>query len=542
MRSIKNFTVFLYITPLIFVAIVIPVYLDPYSYIADDCYFYLQVASNIYNGYGSTFNQITQTNGYHPLWLLFCVLVFFIVGGSKTLAIYVVMFMQQLLTAGIIYLIYKISNLLRVKYWFVCIPIIVAYFLTGLTTIYGSEGHINGFLLVFTIYVCILSVIHGRKRNHYLVLTGILAGFALLARLDNVFFVFILFVVLIQRHCNWPCSGIVTLRNAKNALSLLTPFLVVFCPYLVYNYLSYGHIVPISGAIKSTFPHISFQIGNLAVWGKITFTFSVLTLIGAIYKCHDNNKRLILVILSSSVIIQTLYILSMSSFGTLWGWYYVVGVINIALAINILVDFLASKIMVRCNFSEYSISLLIYSFTIVILMGGMFRTWKDTNTPMIKMTSDSVIIQITEAKKPWAIALAEWLKGNLPKKAKILVWDYPGHVAYFSDLNILPIDGLMNDYKYNTDILDDGITTYLLEKEVTYYLGPTTLKQWAPFALMKNGNKDDSYLIEVFSPLYKRSAGHFRLYERSKIAEFREILKHTEVPNICLWRLEKEAI
>jgi len=37
---------------------------------ADDTFYYLQIARNLVQGHGSTFNGIAATNGYHPLWLL----------------------------------------------------------------------------------------------------------------------------------------------------------------------------------------------------------------------------------------------------------------------------------------------------------------------------------------------------------------------------------------------------------------------------------------------------------------------------------------
>lgn len=35
----------------------------------DDFYYYLKIAENLANGRGSTFDSVTLTNGYHPLWL-----------------------------------------------------------------------------------------------------------------------------------------------------------------------------------------------------------------------------------------------------------------------------------------------------------------------------------------------------------------------------------------------------------------------------------------------------------------------------------------
>ena len=42
----------------------------------DDAYYYFKVAQNISEGYGSTFDGINLTNGYHPLWMLVCIPIF----------------------------------------------------------------------------------------------------------------------------------------------------------------------------------------------------------------------------------------------------------------------------------------------------------------------------------------------------------------------------------------------------------------------------------------------------------------------------------
>ena len=42
----------------------------------DDAYYYFKVAQNISEGYGSTFDQINLTNGYHPLWMLINIPIF----------------------------------------------------------------------------------------------------------------------------------------------------------------------------------------------------------------------------------------------------------------------------------------------------------------------------------------------------------------------------------------------------------------------------------------------------------------------------------
>src|SRR6185437_6497465 len=49
---------------------------QPSPFFADDSFFYLQVGRNFALGYGSTFNRLMQTNGYHPIWMLMCAAVY----------------------------------------------------------------------------------------------------------------------------------------------------------------------------------------------------------------------------------------------------------------------------------------------------------------------------------------------------------------------------------------------------------------------------------------------------------------------------------
>lgn len=42
-------------------------------FLPDDAYYYFEIARNMAGGYGSTFDRINPTNGYHPLWCLLLV-------------------------------------------------------------------------------------------------------------------------------------------------------------------------------------------------------------------------------------------------------------------------------------------------------------------------------------------------------------------------------------------------------------------------------------------------------------------------------------
>lgn len=52
-------------------------------FLADDAFYYFQVARHLATGMGSTFDGAHVTNGYHPLWLLVATAVFGVVPGAE---------------------------------------------------------------------------------------------------------------------------------------------------------------------------------------------------------------------------------------------------------------------------------------------------------------------------------------------------------------------------------------------------------------------------------------------------------------------------
>jgi hypothetical protein len=42
----------------------------------DDAFYYFKVAQNISEGRGITFDGLSTTNGFHPLWMAICVPIF----------------------------------------------------------------------------------------------------------------------------------------------------------------------------------------------------------------------------------------------------------------------------------------------------------------------------------------------------------------------------------------------------------------------------------------------------------------------------------
>lgn len=74
-------------------------------FISDDAFYYFVIARNAVTGGGITFDGMTPTNGFHPLWLIFLLPVYAIAGGDADLALRLSLELAAVLGAGAVVLL-----------------------------------------------------------------------------------------------------------------------------------------------------------------------------------------------------------------------------------------------------------------------------------------------------------------------------------------------------------------------------------------------------------------------------------------------------
>lgn len=491
---------------------VLPAQLRPSSFLHDDAYFYLQVASNILRGNGSTFHNITPTNGYHPLWMLFAIVGLFITGNDKLLGLNVVIGLQGLLFLGTAYYFRRIAMAISNHLWLFG-AVILAIYSFGMAT-YLSEAHLNACMLMISIY-CFVLVLEDDTSAGWLK-AGIFSGLSVLARLDNVFVIGALFSLVLPGHQQWRAE-----RVLKRFLLVGSAFTCIVAPYLLYNYFSYGHLVPISGTIKSTFPVVTGNIQNLGRLGQGTAVFGLLSVAYSLGPGVTRLQRTLLRTLGIGVLLHATYVVLYTDHYTFWRWYYVSGVVNIA--------FLSGPILQRITSAmhRYAGDRLVAAVTnlglVALVLLGIGRGWLKAYSP--QSIGPLKIPQINEYR--WPDEFAVWMRQNLPSGSTVFVHDWPGAIAYYSDLQILPMDGLMNDFKYNDDLLRQGINRYLCTSEVRYFFGPDEPSE--------SGLRE----FEVTAPLYRQPVGAIRLLDRNLVVRVRDVVScPQETPPLAIWRIE----
>lgn len=516
---------------------IVPPHLWPHNYPADDAYFYMQVASNIHEGHGSTFNEITRTNGYHPLWGLMCVAGFKLGGGGRLAALHIVIAMQQMMALAMLYMFYRIARLLRLSHSVVAIPMFLLYFTTRL---YCSEAYINGAMVLLTLLLAVTSLFDREKVSlPMLIRIGVCGGLAALARLDNVFVIGALFLGVLLVNTQRQQPRMRTFLATGFALGI--PFLCVFVPYLVYNYASFGHLAPVSGAIKSTLPELTFSTAGLSKLGQACFLAAVAAPLLCFFRFCGPCRRFAMLILSAGFIIHTAQITMTTSHHTGWPWYYVTGVINLSLLACVILQLVVESVLPKlphalagiASPTVIAMTALVLSIAINSYAIGRYRN----PAPTIGISSYIERLGQPPAGR-WQESLGNWLKENLPEGARLIIYDWPGIITYTSRLNILAPDGLINDYQYNDDLLEEGAAGYLKKRNIAYWLGPATPEEAHPQGWYNIVFEEGAQQIELMAPLYDKSTGSFTVTDADRVADLREAVGHPDMPALGLYRIQ----
>lgn len=171
-------------------------------YSTDDAFFYYQVARNVVEGHGFTFDGVNLANGYHPLWMLVCIAVFWLSRFHLLLPLRVLVLVSGLFNGltGIILFrllrrhLHPYAAVLGALVWMLLPSIFDTY------TAKGLETPLSIFFIVLLLYKAIPMLEPGALPTVSKYLTfGVVAALTILGRLDNVFLVGMIGVFVVFR-------------------------------------------------------------------------------------------------------------------------------------------------------------------------------------------------------------------------------------------------------------------------------------------------------------------------------------------------------
>jgi hypothetical protein len=242
-----------------------------FRYSAADAFYYHTVARNLALTGVATFDMEHPTNGFHPLWQVLLALQYWLVdglGGSdlaylrlSTLsglgfaALAVVALGRAVVAArGSLPVLF---GLLPAGAYALCLAPVWMLAVDGLGAVNPSEGRLP-------LYGTLWSFVNGMESSLALFLfgalavavatdaslktVGLLCALLTLARLDHVF--------ITGAVCAWVVGRKLTARQWKTALAPGIAFGLPLLLYVAVNLWYVGMPLPVSGAAKSTFPHL----------------------------------------------------------------------------------------------------------------------------------------------------------------------------------------------------------------------------------------------------------------------------------------------
>jgi hypothetical protein len=274
MRAVTSANVVIAFTVVVFL---VPALLDvtsgerrAYGYLAPDAFYYFTIGANWVNQGFPTYDQRYPTNGFHPLWQWTIAGVYRLLSalGYSRLALVPAAVVLGLIciAVSLILLGRALARYERLSPFFLLLPVGVfsgvvspawwsrrsedlPLFGTLWSFANGLESALTLLLFAWLAWLYVQRPLITRARA---LLFGTALGLFTLARLDHGIFAVILLAALAIE----SLASRNTSRLRLSGIAALT-FAAWLGAYLLYNELTVGRLMPISGAVKSTFPSIT---------------------------------------------------------------------------------------------------------------------------------------------------------------------------------------------------------------------------------------------------------------------------------------------
>ena len=231
----------------------LPVIFSPVNYLltwfnTDDAFYYFVPARNLAAGHGFTFDGITRTNGFHPLWMFILVPIFAL--PDRILPLRVLAGLLILLNMGTAWLLFKLArrHFSQGVAFLTALAFSLLPILHNETTKGGVEAGLNVFLIVLLLTRLAETDV---QKPRVVLITSVVASLTFLARLDNVFFAGLSGVWLLL--VNWKlASGAANVWRARFRLAAayFVPLGLVVVAYMAWNQIGFGTLTPVSGQVK----------------------------------------------------------------------------------------------------------------------------------------------------------------------------------------------------------------------------------------------------------------------------------------------------
>ncbi len=422
------------------VNVVCAAFLDPlYSVdvVFDDAYYYLQVAYNIAQGAGSTFDGITATNGYQPLWMALVTAIEFVFRLDKTWFLTAVVLLAYTIVSGsAIFSLIRFERSVAIALTLGLLSSYAVY--TGVWR-WGMETVLMAPVLPWFLLISRKRDAKARDR-----LTGLLLLYMVTIRLDA------LSVAV-------GCAAVDGLRlhrrdglgaAIKRAFIYLAPSLLFLLSYAAANEAVFGTPVPVSGLAKAIGAPL---FANWDLVGQYFQESRALLVLGVMLYILEQRTKLyredaflypLMASFGLAILIQLAYYFSFSGWGA-WGWYFYSNALLFALVVaRIVYISLHGKDAPAFRGARATAVLATVIFAVVLPTYSYARD-------ISKITTEASFHPTRQTYNKRSIRdVQSWLDGSRP--VTVAMGDRSGGLGYWSadDVRVFQTEGLVANIDY----------------------------------------------------------------------------------------------
>jgi len=425
----------------------------------DDAYYYFQIAWNISNGSGSTFDGLNPTNGYHPLWMAALVPIYRLV-VDKYHALIAVKGLSAFLWICSVFLVYRISATLRSPLVF--LPALAVMMYKWGFWFSGMESTITLPLLLAFVWLYLKGSANSSEYPGLSWTQGLLLALAVMGRLDLVFFVGIVGLVLLIS----PSRA--SLRSRLiSASRRVIPSLLVVSAYMLFNSARFGTPMTVSGQAKSLgAPFLNLQVfkdffSQVAISAPLLSNVKVGVMLplvvvpavsvlvwhaggrGRILSWSSRNSSAlakILLALTLSNLAQLSYYSFFSSW-PLWAWYNYYLPLILMLSLSVLADL--AMVLLKPSPRVLMFASLVATILVAVKVHRGYSYILDHQS----LRSSNY--------RTMSVEVAEELQSSMPECSVFAMGDRAGSLGYQLANHLVQTEGLVNSVSY-LDALESG--------------------------------------------------------------------------------------
>ena len=476
----------------------------------DDVYYYFVIAKNIINGYGSSYDGISLTNGYHPLWMMTILPIFALEQSDLFIPLRAVYLLSSLLLLSGIFLLFRTLECLKIDK-IISLFTIVLFFLFPMpfsiiplsifTLISGLETPLL-FFLTAALFLKSFNFSIDKKADY--LLFGLLIALLILTRVDSVLYILLFPYIVIKSNNRF-------LISPKNIILFFVPIALIVLPYFLANYIMLGHFEPVSGMVKSFYGSIDNGIFLSTEYRLIQAFLSIIPIdyyfynldVAIIFKkafldlSYEYNffARII-----AFLILFNLFIFSKRYFTENEKTFEKYKGVMFFVLFHILFYVIARKFL-ETNpgywIVEYQIFIILFAFI-------FNKYWKEIKyskyfaVSFLFFLNDFIDRSSNLKYGNYEPILIEQLISKYIENDAIIAMPNSGQNSYYTNRTIVNLDGFVNSYEYLDALMSGNAVKHLKELGVGYILLPSNYLIYEPYK--KNfTNKDGLSKVKSFN-------------------------------------------